>query len=243
MKCILRQASLISGLIAAIVATSPVQAAHDSVLSVSQTAKHNVDAEVSPLTNGKTKRITPGIVHKIEREFKDYCVPSENPSLVNEREASLGVMGPGSLIANKLKWFYGVQPKGEIKTVVTQAAVHGKLEVIAQDRHNAFWDSPTDVYQYTPDKDFIGEDKVKFVVTVNGQKFRVSYIVKVVEGSTSYACSSGEDDAAVARGIQIVDAEWEALPFAEDHMIRPGHGSSASHVTVRNLNLGVLADL
>ena len=163
---------------------------------------------------GKAKRITRGIVHKIEREFKDYCVPSENPSLVDEREASLGVMGPGSLVAKYLNAFYGIVPKGEIKNVITQAPDHGKLEIVGQNRVNAFWDSPTDVYQYTPDKNFIGEDKVKFVVTVNGQKFRVSYVVKVVEGSTSYACPSGEDDAAVARGIQIVDAEWKASPPA-----------------------------
>lgn len=45
----------------------------------------------------------------------------------------------------------------------------------------SFPEAQSEVFLYIPDKDFLGEDKMAFDVTVNGQKFRVSIVMKVVQ--------------------------------------------------------------
>jgi hypothetical protein len=51
-----------------------------------------------------------------------------------------------------------------------------------------------EVFQYTPNKDYLGEDKVAFEVTAHGKKFRVSYVIHVQQQLDDEVCRPpGED--------------------------------------------------
>ena len=136
------------------------------------------------------KTITPAIVRKIESEF--FCAASQNQSYIESGEAYLGGMSPGFAVVNTLKVKYGIVAKGEVKTVVTQPPSHGRVYIVGQD-NQSFPATPTEEFQYTPDKDFLGEDRVVFEVTVNGQKFRLNYVVRVVHGGFNDACEPEGD--------------------------------------------------
>ena len=94
---------------------------------------------------------------------------------------------------NALKYKFGIQPQGEVKMVVTRVPTHGRIAIIGRD-NQSYPNSPVDAFQYTPDKDFLGDDRVSFEVTVNGKKFKINFVVKVVHGGFNDACVPDDED-------------------------------------------------
>jgi Matrixin len=160
-----------------------------------------------------TKTITPEIVRKINKALTDACAASENPSYVTGRGAFLGGLSPGVSVVATLKYDYGVAPTGGVKAVIIQQPVHGKIAMIGL-ATKAFPGLSLEEFQYTPEKNFLGDDKVAFEVTVNGQKFRISYVIKVVHGDFGNACiPAGEDQGSLTPDIQIA---IENMQFLQD---------------------------
>lgn len=146
------------------------------------------------------KIITPAIIRKVNKELTNVCTSSENQTYIKDRNAHLGGFNPGLGVVNALKIKYGIDAKGAVKTVVIQPPSHGRMGVMDWDTQS-FPDAQSEVFLYIPDKGFLGEDRVVFEVTVNGQKFRVSSEVKVVHAHKfDDACAgpnSGNDGDAV----------------------------------------------
>jgi len=164
------------------------------------------------LADAAAKTITPEIVRKIEEQFKNSCEPSENPS-VESRKAHLGGLSPGFAVVNSLKVNYGIAVTGEVKAVIIQQPAHGKIAMIDLDTQ-IFPGLSIEEFQYTPEKDFLGEDKAAFEVIANGQKFRLSYTIKVVHGGFNDACEpAGADSGALTPEVQIA---IEDLQFLQD---------------------------
>lgn len=129
--------------------------------------------------------LTPAIVSKINKALTDTCTASENPTYT--QNAALGGLSPGSSVVNTLRVKYGISVTGEVKAVITQQPSHGKIAMIGM-ATRSFPGLSLEVFEYTPEKDFLGEDKAVFEVSVNGQKFRISYVIKVVHGGFNDAC-------------------------------------------------------
>ncbi|MFY9259377.1 MAG: matrixin family metalloprotease [Gallionella sp.] len=164
------------------------------------------------LADAAAKTITSEIVRKIERQFKNFCEPSENPS-VETRKAHLGGLSPGFSVVNALKVRYGIEVAGEVKAVITRQPVHGKIAMIGFSTQS-FPGLSLEEFQYTPEKDFLGENKAVIEVIANGQKFRLSYTIKVVHGGFNDACvPPGADRGAYTTEVQIA---IEDLQFLQD---------------------------
>ncbi|NOU00812.1 MAG: matrixin family metalloprotease, partial [Gallionella sp.] len=160
------------------------------------------------------KMITPAIVRKINKALIDTCTASENPSYVTGHKAFLGGLSPGFSVLRTLKYNYGIEITGEVKAVITQQPAHGKIAMIGL-ATQSFPATPTEEFQYTPEKGFLGDDKAIIEVTVNGQKFRISYVIKVVHGDFGNACiPAGEDQGALTPDVQIAVEDMQFLQDA-----------------------------
>jgi hypothetical protein len=183
---------------------SPIILQTTNLLMVADAGNTNVSATTSDallLADAATKIITPKIVRKIEEQFKNSCEPSENPSY--SQHAALGGLSPGYAVVATLMYKYGIAATGEVKALITQQPAHGKIAMIGLD-DQSFPGLSLEEFQYTPDKDFLGNDKAAFVVTVNGQKFRISFVIKVVHGGFNDACEpAGSGSGALASDVQI----------------------------------------
>lgn len=161
--------------------------------------------------------ITSDVIRRVNNELTDVCRPSENQTYIKDGEASPGKLNPGRGVVNALNVRYGIIAKGEVHAVVTQPPSHGKVRILGQ-ATQSFPATPTDVYEYTPNADFLGEDRVAFEVTVNGQKFHVSYLVKVVEASEfDDACSDpdepeGDYQGSMTPRVELTIASLEVMP-------------------------------
>lgn len=84
--------------------------AHEKPASLAPVAAPVAAARVAAMTlaAGPAATITPAIVRRIEREFTDTCVVSENPSYAEEREFWGGGMSPGILVLSRLKYTFGI---------------------------------------------------------------------------------------------------------------------------------------
>jgi hypothetical protein len=153
-------------------------------MAVVTTAPVTVAADTLVLADAAAKVITPEIVRKINEAFA--CSASENPSIEN-RKAHLGGLSPGALVAGMLKYKYGIEVTGEVKAVITQQPVHGKIAMIGL-ATQSFPGLSFEEFEYTPDTDLLGADRVVFEVTANGQKFRISTVIKVVHGGFNDVC-------------------------------------------------------
>jgi hypothetical protein len=164
------------------------------------------------LADAATKTITPEIVRKINEGLTNSCSSSENPSL-ESRKAHLGGLSPGIEVVGKLIYDYGVKVAGEVKAVVIRQPAHGRIVMVSPD-DQSFPGLSLEEFEYTPDKDFLGEDKAVFEVSVNGQKFRISYVIKVVHGGFNDACvPPGADSGALNPDVQIA---IEDVQFLQD---------------------------
>ncbi len=161
------------------------------------------------LADAATKSITPEIVRKINHALTNTCTTSENPTY--SKNASLGELSPGYEVVASLKYKFGIDVTGVVKATITQQPVHGKLAMIGLN-DSTFPGSSFEAFQYTPDKGYLGDDKVVFEVTVNGQKFRVSNVIKVVYGDLDNACiPAGEDQGALTNSVQIAIEDVQLL--------------------------------
>ncbi|NOT98405.1 MAG: matrixin family metalloprotease, partial [Sideroxydans sp.] len=158
-----------------------------------------------------TNTITPEIVRKINKALIDTCTASENPSYVTGHKAFLGGLSPGFSVVNALNVRYGVAATGSVKAAIIQQPAHGKIAMIGLD-DQTYPATPTEVFEYTPEKGFLGNDKAVIEVTVNGQKFRISYVIKVVHGDFGNACiPAGEDQGALTPDVQIAVEDMQFL--------------------------------
>jgi hypothetical protein len=153
--------------------------------SVSATATQNsVRAEKSA--------ITPAISRKIEKALEDSCVPSENPSY-EEGKAVLAMLSPGAAIVAELKFRYGITRIGETHAIVIQPPKNGRINSLGIFGHQTL-NIRREIFEYKPNPGFLGDDRVVFETSVNGQTFRLSYIVRVVQGGFDNACDDGDEE-------------------------------------------------
>lgn len=165
------------------------------------------------LADAAAKTITPEIVRKINDELAHMCTVSENPS-VESGKANLGGLSPGYAVVALLKYKYGIEVAGEVKAVITQQPAHGKIAMIGL-ATRSFPGLSLEEFQYTPDENFLGEDKAAFTVTVNGQKFRISTVIKVVHGGFNDACEpANAGSGALAPDVQIAVDDIQFLQDA-----------------------------
>ena len=161
-----------------------------------------------------TKTITSEIVRKINKELANECAAAESQSYIEGRKAYPGGLSPGAAVVATLKFTYGIEAAGEVKTVIIQQPAHGKIAMVGL-ATQAFPGIALEEFEYTPDKNFLGDDKVAFEVTVNGQKFRVSFVVKVVIGGYDDACTPpGADRGALTPDVQIAIEDMQCLQDA-----------------------------
>jgi hypothetical protein len=139
------------------------------------------------------KDITAQLVSKIEQSLDNTCVPSENPSFEDGFKAILGRFSPGDAVMRKLAFTYGIRPVGEIITTVVQAPKQGVIRsmgMILGPELNV----PYEFFEYVPNPRYLGKDYVTFEVTINNQKFRITYEIRVVHGGFENACFNEGDD-------------------------------------------------
>jgi hypothetical protein len=165
------------------------------------------------LADAAAKTITSEIVRKINNAFSNTCAVSENPT-VETRKAHLGGLSPSAAIVIALKYTYGIEVSGDVKAIITQQPAHGKIAMIGL-ATRSFPGLSLEEFQYTPEKDFLGEDKAAFEVTVNGQKFRISFVIKVVHGGFNDACMPpGADSSTEVPDVQVAIDDIQFLQDA-----------------------------
>ena len=166
---------------------------------------------LAPLTSGAaSKTITPEIVRKVNKALANSCTEAESLRFVEGRKAYPGGLSASYAVVAKLKYDYGVEATGVVKAAITQQPAHGKVTMIGVD-DQTFPSTPLEVFEYTPDKDFLGDDKVAFEVTVNGQKFRINFVVKVVHGGYGDNCEPEVKGGALAPDVQIVIEDMQRI--------------------------------
>ena len=201
---------------------------HTSNLLMADNALGSASGETSYLSGGATPAlvvagnnvITPVIVRKVNKELTNVCSGSENQTYIKDRNAHLGKLDPGVNVVNALNIRYGVAAKGAVKTVIVQPPSHGRIGVMDWDTQS-FPEAQSEVFLYIPDKGFLGEDRVVFEVTVNGQKFRVSYVMKVVHAHEfNDVCadpSQGNDADAVSLEPDLYAVIEDVWPLLDDN--------------------------
>jgi hypothetical protein len=164
------------------------------------------------ITDGRTlladvgylgKDITSQLVSKIEQSLANTCVPSENPSFADGSKAILGRFSPGDTVMSKLAFTYGIRPVGAAITTVVQAPKQGVIRsmgMILGPELNV----PYEFFEYVPNPRYLGKDYATFEVTVNNQKFRIVYEIRVIHGGFENACfNEGDDYGATGSEIEI----------------------------------------
>jgi hypothetical protein len=199
MRTITRNVAIIAGVMGAVMGAA-----------ASESGTGNRGLSPIVVADAAAKVITPEIVRKINEVFA--CSASENPSIENHK-AHLGGLSPGALVVGMLKYKYAIEVTGEVKAVITQQPAHGKIAMIGL-ATQSFPGLSLEEFEYTPDKDFLGEDKAIIEVTANGYKFRISTVIKVVHGGFNDACvPPGEDRGALTPDVQVA---IEDVQFLQD---------------------------
>ena len=157
------------------------------------------------------QNITPSIVKQFNKDYKDLCMSAEHPKHHPEGHQVIEAgFDPVRDVAEWLDGFYNIAPKNSGQVKVLQQPKHGKLvssiynePIRAAHKLNTQYDLTTTSFKYVPDnsfkydpkQDILGEDRVKFEVTLNNKKFVLSYVIKVV-GIQGRECQGSNDELA-----------------------------------------------
>lgn len=156
-------------------------------------------AKPRPVVNlTATGNVSPSIVKRMNIDLAKLCHEAENPSSpnkINDENGAAKYLVPAREVIGQLKYRYGVEPAGDIETVVVKQPTHGKiLQDVWIRNEQEFPSASYRLSVYVPDKDFYGTDRVAFAVRANGRLFRVSVKVNVVPTSLNgESCNTNDD--------------------------------------------------
>ena len=115
----------------------------------------------------------------------------------------------------QLKYRYGIEPVGDIETVIVKQPVHGKiLQDVWIKNEQEFPSASYRLLVYVPEKDFYGTDQVVFNVKANGKLFRTTVKINVVPTSLNGQSCNSNDDSSSGRAVTwAVAGLEEAISF------------------------------
>lgn len=144
--------------------------------------------------------LTQTLVRKIQEQLKKgYCAPAED---LGSDTGHLGRLTPIGVVSRAIRFTADLKiPRTDFVAKVVSQPSHGTVNQVADTREGS---NGHPIFIYTPQPGFLGDDKVRFEVSVHGYRFKVDFTVKVVSGDFNDACEGfGADQSVQEQRIQI----------------------------------------